>query len=336
MKFGSWTYDGFMVSFSHYLRPPFRGVYFPFHWRYFISFSIFVVFFPLSLAKQITTPRLRQLDLVEKSTDGGDISGFITNGEWDLIGVPSNRTVEYYTCCPEPYVDITFTIHIRRRTLYYFFNLIVPSVLISSMALLGFTLPPDSGEKLTLGTSKKKHIYIYSSCRVLSQHLIQSANSGIQFHRPTAHCPTAVKFKALWRRWRRNGKRKGKRRSVISAAAEANSAYVARLPFEYQKSIRARRDDEKGEECVGTYRFFMRHTAAALSSIYYITLNRKEWEERKRRATSNGGSSFSLIRSVASSFLDCRYLLWTGGEIEGSITLFRWKTAKRADAWWGR
>ena len=40
---------------------------------------------------------------------------------------------------------------VRRRTLYYFFNLIVPCVLISSMALLGFTLPPDSGEKLTLG-----------------------------------------------------------------------------------------------------------------------------------------------------------------------------------------
>ena len=88
---------------------------------------------------------------MERSPDGGDISGFITNGEWDLIGVPANRTVEYYTCCPEPYVDITFIIHIRRRTLYYFFNLIVPSVLISSMALLGFTLPPDSGEKLTLG-----------------------------------------------------------------------------------------------------------------------------------------------------------------------------------------
>ena len=48
-------------------------------------------------------------------------------------------------------MDITFKIHIRRRTLYYFFNLIVPCVLISSMALLGFTLPPDSGEKLTLG-----------------------------------------------------------------------------------------------------------------------------------------------------------------------------------------
>ena len=66
-------------------------------------------------------------------------------------GMPGKRNSIVYECCPEPYVDITFTIKMRRRTLYYFFNLIVPCVLISSMALLGFTLPPDSGEKLTLG-----------------------------------------------------------------------------------------------------------------------------------------------------------------------------------------
>ncbi|KAK0170077.1 hypothetical protein PV328_010682, partial [Microctonus aethiopoides] len=65
--------------------------------------------------------------------------------------MPGKKNTIRYQCCPEPYVDVTFTIHIRRRTLYYFFNLIVPCVLISSMALLGFTLPPDSGEKLTLG-----------------------------------------------------------------------------------------------------------------------------------------------------------------------------------------
>lgn len=66
-------------------------------------------------------------------------------------GMPGRKNTITYQCCPEPYVDVTFTIQIRRRTLYYFFNLIVPCVLISSMALLGFTLPPDSGEKLTLG-----------------------------------------------------------------------------------------------------------------------------------------------------------------------------------------
>ncbi|KAK3864066.1 hypothetical protein Pcinc_030218 [Petrolisthes cinctipes] len=92
------------------------------------------------------------IDLQLNNENGGDISGYITNGEWDLIAVPGKRNTLTYTCCPEIYVDVTFQIHIRRRTLYYFSNLIMPCVLISSMALLGFTLPPDSGEKLTLGT----------------------------------------------------------------------------------------------------------------------------------------------------------------------------------------
>lgn len=86
--------------------------------------------------------------------------------------MPAKRNEIYYNCCPEPYIDITFSIIIRRRTLYYFFNLIVPCVLIASMALLGFAcmypfraylfvdlfnlnyqfaVPPDSGEKLSLG-----------------------------------------------------------------------------------------------------------------------------------------------------------------------------------------
>lgn len=68
-----------------------------------------------------------------------------------VSGVPGKRNELRYNCCPEPYIDITFVIIIRRRTLYYFFNLIVPCVLIASMALLGFALPPDSGEKLSLG-----------------------------------------------------------------------------------------------------------------------------------------------------------------------------------------
>jgi len=94
-----------------------------------------------------------KLDLALQSEDGGDLSGFMPNGEWKMLGMPGARSSIVYTTGPEPYVDITFTIKIRRRTLYYFFNLIVPCVLISSMALLGFTLPPDAGEKLTLGVT---------------------------------------------------------------------------------------------------------------------------------------------------------------------------------------
>jgi len=70
---------------------------------------------------------------------------------------PAVRNVEKYECCPEPYIDITFSIHIRRRTLYYGFNLIIPCALISMLTLLTFILPPDEGEKIGLG-----RIWIYS------------------------------------------------------------------------------------------------------------------------------------------------------------------------------
>ncbi|XP_012938549.1 neuronal acetylcholine receptor subunit alpha-7 isoform X1 [Aplysia californica] len=93
------------------------------------------------------------LNLTEDSSEGGDLSSFIRNGEWMLIGLPVERHVLQYDCCPEVYIDLTYTIHIRRRTLYYGFNIIIPCVLISSLTLLLFILPPDAGEKISLGVT---------------------------------------------------------------------------------------------------------------------------------------------------------------------------------------
>lgn len=70
-----------------------------------------------------------------------------------LPGVPAKRNELYYECCKEPYPDVTFTVTMRRRTLYYGTNLLIPCVLISGLALLVFLLPADSGEKISLGTA---------------------------------------------------------------------------------------------------------------------------------------------------------------------------------------
>lgn len=45
---------------------------------------------------------------------------------------------------------MTFTIHIRRKTLFYFNNLIIPCFLITALGLLTFLLPPSTGERVTL------------------------------------------------------------------------------------------------------------------------------------------------------------------------------------------
>lgn len=91
-----------------------------------------------------------QVDITNRSTEV-DLSNYVVNGEWVLISVRVQRNVVYYTCCPEPFPDVTFYIHIRRRTLYYMYNVIFPCIMMSALTLLVFCLPPDSGEKIALG-----------------------------------------------------------------------------------------------------------------------------------------------------------------------------------------
>ncbi|KAK3885342.1 hypothetical protein Pcinc_010421, partial [Petrolisthes cinctipes] len=67
---------------------------------------------------------------------------------------------KFYTCCDEPYLDITFNITMRRKTLFYTVNLIIPCMGISFLTVLTFYLPSDSGEKVTLSIS----ILISSTC----------------------------------------------------------------------------------------------------------------------------------------------------------------------------
>ncbi|XP_077374533.1 CHRNA7-FAM7A fusion protein-like [Festucalex cinctus] len=81
-----------------------------------------------------------------------DISEYIPNGEWDLVVVSGKKNDRTYVCCPDQYYpDVTYTIVMRRRTLFYVLHLIIPCILISILALLVFLLPADSGEKISLG-----------------------------------------------------------------------------------------------------------------------------------------------------------------------------------------
>ncbi|XP_048578437.1 neuronal acetylcholine receptor subunit alpha-10 isoform X2 [Nematostella vectensis] len=79
-----------------------------------------------------------------------DLSSYMPSGEFEMINAPVDRIIVRYSCCPEPYPNLVFTLHIRRKVLFYFNNLIVPCFLITAFALLTFVLPPNTGERVTL------------------------------------------------------------------------------------------------------------------------------------------------------------------------------------------
>ena len=72
------------------------------------------------------------MDIISESPDG-DLSNYQSNGEFDLVDFSAKRNVQNYSCCPEPYPDITYTIRLRRRPMFYVFNLILPCILINGI-----------------------------------------------------------------------------------------------------------------------------------------------------------------------------------------------------------
>ncbi|CEF66119.1 Nicotinic acetylcholine receptor family and Neurotransmitter-gated ion-channel transmembrane domain and Neurotransmitter-gated ion-channel family and Neurotransmitter-gated ion-channel ligand-binding domain and Nicotinic acetylcholine-gated receptor, transmembrane domain-containing protein [Strongyloides ratti] len=95
-----------------------------------------------------------QIDTDPGEEPGMDLSTYIPSSEWVLESAPAVRQEIFFSCCPQPYPTIKFYINIRRRTLYYIFNLIIPSSLIGLMTLLGFCLPAhDMSEKIGFETT---------------------------------------------------------------------------------------------------------------------------------------------------------------------------------------
>jgi hypothetical protein len=72
------------------------------------------------------------------------------------------RNVKFYTCCEEPYLDITFNITMRRKTLFYTVNLIIPCMGISFLTILVFYLPSDSGEKVLFDNFEQDSFFSYT------------------------------------------------------------------------------------------------------------------------------------------------------------------------------
>ncbi|PAV86115.1 hypothetical protein WR25_24435 isoform B [Diploscapter pachys] len=66
-----------------------------------------------------------------------------------------------FDCCVEIYEEVKFALYLKRRTLYYSFNLILPCLLIMILVILGFTVCPETCEKVGLQISVFLAIWIF-------------------------------------------------------------------------------------------------------------------------------------------------------------------------------
>lgn len=83
-----------------------------------------------------------------------ELSDYWKSGTWDIVEVPGCLQSFNGSKWGVPTESqITFYITIRRKTLFYTVNLILPTVLISFLCILVFYLPAEAGEKVTLGIS---------------------------------------------------------------------------------------------------------------------------------------------------------------------------------------
>ena len=57
------------------------------------------------------------------------------------------------------YEIVIITLNFRRRTLFYTFNFVLPSMIITVCSVMGFILPPESGEKVGLRNFNILSIY---------------------------------------------------------------------------------------------------------------------------------------------------------------------------------
>uniref|UniRef100_A0A0N5C913 Acetylcholine receptor subunit alpha-type deg-3 n=1 Tax=Strongyloides papillosus TaxID=174720 RepID=A0A0N5C913_STREA len=84
-----------------------------------------------------------------------NLENFIRNEEWDVISFKVFRHEYKYACCEQPWVILQASLVMRRKPLYYLVNLIIPTSIITLVAITGFFTPGstsnDRTEKINLG-----------------------------------------------------------------------------------------------------------------------------------------------------------------------------------------
>uniref|UniRef100_A0A183CIB6 Cyclin N-terminal domain-containing protein n=1 Tax=Globodera pallida TaxID=36090 RepID=A0A183CIB6_GLOPA len=109
------------------------------------------------------------------SGPSGDTSNYMVSTEWTLREVRATKNSVIYSCCSEPYPFIDVYLLLERKPLFFVIFSCLPCVLISVLVLLGFYMPSDSGEKVTLGITSLLSTTVF--LMLVSEHLPPTAEA---------------------------------------------------------------------------------------------------------------------------------------------------------------
>ncbi|XP_059171418.1 neuronal acetylcholine receptor subunit beta-3-like [Physella acuta] len=104
---------------------------------------------------------IEQVDIVIDSSLP-DLEHYVMNSEYDLNNVSISRGVLDSTCCPGngQHSMVELKIELHRKSLYYDYIVIAPTIMLCVLTLASFLLPCDRGEKMAIGLTVFLTLYV--------------------------------------------------------------------------------------------------------------------------------------------------------------------------------
>ncbi|XP_056397700.1 5-hydroxytryptamine receptor 3A-like [Hyla sarda] len=159
-----WVPDVLITEFVSSETPPFRSFVY-IHNTGLVNYQkplrmssmciFYIYYFPfdqqnctLTFQSQLHTVEHINVSMWRKSEEMmKDLQKFYDKGEWELLSINSNYKV--VDELGRKFGVVEYYVSFRRHPMYYIVNLIIPSAFLILMDIIGFYLPPESGERVT-------------------------------------------------------------------------------------------------------------------------------------------------------------------------------------------
>ena len=99
-----------------------------------------------------------------------------SSGIWSVNNVLPQLRDETYSCCPNPFSLIEFTLTLNRLPMYFVLYLVLPCLCLSLLSPCIFFVPPESGERIGFGITVVLAMSVY--LLVISDKLPEKSNQS--------------------------------------------------------------------------------------------------------------------------------------------------------------